>query len=97
MPAANKTQLQIQRARLMRDIAGQDANSNGYLTLSELMARPLAIFDCVDKNHDGTLSDDEISNGMKRCSSLEDRKPRSAQPLNRALAMPLERTSPRGS
>ena len=97
MPAANEAQLEAQRVRLLRDIAGQDANSNGYLTLSELMTRPLAIFDCVDKNHDGLLSDEEISSGMKRCSSLDEHKPGIPKPFDRTLAMPLEKASPRGS
>ena len=97
MPTANRAQLQAQRARLTRNIAIQDANSNGYLTLNELLARPLAIFDCVDKNHDGVLSDEEISSGMKRCSSLDERRPAIAKPFDRTLAMPLEPTGRRGS
>lgn len=97
MPSATKVQLQAQRTRLLRDIAGEDANSNGYLTLKELMARPLAIFDCIDKNHDGMLSDAEISDGMKRCSALEERQPSIGQSFDHTLAMPMERTSARGS
>ena len=97
MPTATKAQLQAQRVRLLNDIAVEDANHDGYLTLDDLLARPLAIFDCADRDHDGNLTEKEISARMKQCSVIEEHKGPLAQPLDRTMAMPAGGTNRRGS
>lgn len=57
------------RQELLSDHAGQDKDHDGYLTLDELLAGPLATFDCLDENHDGTVTQGEMSSGVERCSS----------------------------
>lgn len=39
---------------------GRDADKDGVVTRAEFMARPLAMFDKADANHDGTVSADEL-------------------------------------
>ena len=48
----------------------QDKNGDGKLSLEELVAQPVATFDCMDANEDGQLADQEISEGMSKCASL---------------------------
>jgi Ca2+-binding EF-hand superfamily protein len=41
-----------------------------FLTLDELLKRPLASFDCMDENHDGKVTKDEQFTSMDRCPSV---------------------------
>lgn len=41
-------------------IGGFDGNKDGKISLEEYQARPLASFDRVDTNHDGTISPQEL-------------------------------------
>lgn len=45
---------------------GPDADKDGTLTKAEFMARPLAMFDRADTNHDGKLTADEIQAALPR-------------------------------
>jgi hypothetical protein len=47
--------------------AAQDTDSDGYLTLVEILKDPLSSFDCMDANRDDRLSDREVRAGVERC------------------------------
>ncbi|AKM09629.1 hypothetical protein [Croceicoccus naphthovorans] len=63
--------LQTQRQAILGFYTSQDTNHDGYLTLEELLAGPLATFDCMDVDGDRRLSVDETSAGMDRCPSID--------------------------
>jgi len=63
-------ELEKQRQETLGFYASQDTNHDGYLTLDELLAGPLATFDCLDVNHDGKVSKEEAFGGMGRCPSV---------------------------
>jgi hypothetical protein len=56
---------------LVADYSAQDADKDGYLTLSELLKGPIAAFECKDVNRDGRLTRPETEGGMSRCASEE--------------------------
>jgi hypothetical protein len=59
------------RDLLVADYAAQDSDKDGYLTLSELLEGPLAVFLCMDVNRDSRLTRLEMEGGMSRCASSE--------------------------
>lgn len=52
---------------LLRDYAALDVNHDGYLTLAEILRKPLATFTCIDSNGSGSLSASEILERKDRC------------------------------
>jgi Ca2+-binding EF-hand superfamily protein len=54
-----------------------DSNEDGLLTLEELVRQPLAIFDCMDIDHDGVVQAGETEAGEARCSSIQAPEPAS--------------------
>jgi Ca2+-binding EF-hand superfamily protein len=58
-----------------------DTNTDGRVTLAEAQARPLARFDAVDTNKDGTLSPEErkAAHAAKRAEHRAERKARRGQ------------------
>lgn len=61
---------QAQRAGLRTALmAGQDdSDKDGFLTLDELLAKPLVRFACLDGNHDGKVTQAEMKENMDHCS-----------------------------
>ena len=70
--------LETRRQELLGFYASQDTNHDNYLTLGELLKKPLADFDCADQNHDGRVSREEVFNTMGKCPStnLDDYAPK---------------------
>ena len=62
---ANRANL---RAALMAGFGQNDSDKDGFLTLDELMAKPLFRFACLDANHDAKVTQAEMAAGMDRCS-----------------------------
>jgi len=62
---ANRTYL---RTSLMAGFDQNDSDKDGFLTLDELMAKPLFRFACLDANHDAKVSQTEMAANMDRCS-----------------------------
>ena len=56
-------ELARQREQLIADFAREDRDHDAYLTLQDILKEPLAIFDCMHRNHDGHLSPDEVVQG----------------------------------
>lgn len=48
----------------------EDANADGFLSLEELLRRPLENFDCMDSNHDRVVTQAETWRGMDQCPSI---------------------------
>jgi len=63
---ANRANL---RAALMAGFERNDSDKDGFLTLDELMAKPLVRFACLDTNHDARVSQAEMEANMDRCSA----------------------------
>ena len=57
------------RASLMAGFDQNDSDKDGFLTLDELLARPLVRFACLDANHDGKVTQTEAEAGMDKCSA----------------------------
>jgi len=57
------------RAALMVGFDQNDSDKDGFLTLDELMAKPLVRFACLDANHDGKVTQAEAEAGMDKCSA----------------------------
>jgi|GEM_PF-2787353 len=57
------------RAALMAGFDQNDSDKDGFLTLDELMAKPLVRFACLDANHDGKVTQAEAEAGMDKCSA----------------------------
>ena len=62
--------LEKQRQEFLNLYESEDSDDDGYLTLDELLKEPLATFDCMDSNHDGKVSKEEVFSGMERCPSV---------------------------
>jgi len=58
------------RAALMAGFEQNDSDKDGFLTLDELMAKPLVRFACLDANHDGKVTQAEAEAGMDKCSAM---------------------------
>lgn len=56
------------RAALMAGFEQNDSDKDGFLTLDELMAKPLVRFACLDANHDAKVTPAETAANMDRCS-----------------------------
>ena len=56
------------RAALMAGFEQNDSDKDGFLTLDELLAKPLFRFACLDANHDGKVTQAEMEANMERCS-----------------------------
>lgn len=63
---ANRANL---RAALMAGFGKNDSDGDGWLTLDELMAKPLVRFACLDANHDAKVTQAEMETNMDRCSA----------------------------
>jgi Ca2+-binding EF-hand superfamily protein len=46
-----------------------DSDKDGFLTLDDLMAKPLVRFACLDTNHDGKVTQAEMDANMDKCSA----------------------------
>ena len=57
------------RAALMAGFDQNDSDKDGFLTLDELMAKPLVRFACLDTNHDGKVTQAEMDANMDKCST----------------------------
>lgn len=55
------------RTALMAGFDQNDSDKDGFLTLDELMAKPLVRFACFDANHDGKVTQAEADAGMDKC------------------------------
>ena len=62
----NRTNL---RAALMAGFDQNDSDKDGFLTLDELIAKPLFRFACLDANHDARVTQAEMAAGMDRCAA----------------------------
>jgi len=62
----NRTNL---RTALMAGFDQNDSDRDGFLTLDELMAKPLFRFACLDANHDARVTQAEMVAGMDKCSA----------------------------
>ena len=58
------------RAALMAGFEPNDSDKDGFLTLDELMAKPLVRFACLDANHDARVTQAEAEAGVDLCSAL---------------------------
>lgn len=67
-PNVKSEELERIRQELFGYWRSQDTNRDGYLTLGEMLKVPLATFKCMDVNHDGKRSQEEIVGGMQRCA-----------------------------
>lgn len=56
------------RTALMAEFDQNDSDKDGVLTLDELLAKPLFRFACLDANHDGKVTQAEMTANMDRCS-----------------------------
>ena len=56
------------RAALMAGFDQNDSDHDGFLTIDELLAKPLFRFACLDSNHDGKISPAEMAANMDRCA-----------------------------
>jgi hypothetical protein len=65
----SQTQRAALRAPLERQFDESDSDKDGFLTLDELMAKPLVRFACLDTNHDARITQAEIEANMERCSA----------------------------
>lgn len=63
-------ELEMQRQQMLGFYASQDANHDGYLSFDELLKRPLASFDCADRDHDGKVTKEEAFSSFDRCPSV---------------------------
>ena len=57
------------RAALMAGFDQNDSDHDGFLTIDELLAKPLFRFACLDANHDGKISQAEMAANMDRCTA----------------------------
>jgi Ca2+-binding EF-hand superfamily protein len=57
------------RATLMAGFDQNDSDKDGFLTLDELMAKPLLRFACLDTNHDAKVTQAEMEANMDKCSA----------------------------
>jgi len=48
-----------------------DHNRDGLITFEEFVRDPLASFDCLDADHDGTLEQAEREAGRTRCAAVQ--------------------------
>ena len=62
--------LERDRQMFLSYYASQDANKDGYLSLDEFLKKPLASFDCLDDDHDGTVSREDAFRGIGKCPAL---------------------------
>lgn len=56
------------RSSLMAGFDQNDSDKDGFLTLDELLAKPLFRFACLDANHDGKVTQAEMEANMDKCS-----------------------------
>ena len=66
----SETQRNGLRAALMAGFEQNDSDKDGFLTLDELMAKPLVRFACLDANHDARVTQAEAEAGVDLCSAL---------------------------
>jgi len=66
----SETQRNGLRAALMAGFEQNDSDKDGFLTLDELMAKPLVRFACLDANHDARVTQAEAEAGVDLCSVL---------------------------
>lgn len=59
------------RAAAKRMFKSLDANADQKVTLTELSDWMLRVFDCIDKNRDGGVSQGESNRNEKRCQAAQ--------------------------
>ncbi|HET6941643.1 MAG TPA: hypothetical protein VFH89_05740 [Sphingomicrobium sp.] len=59
--------LERDRQMFLSYYASQDANQDGYLSLDEFLKEQLAIFDCLDDDHDERVSREDTFRGKEKC------------------------------